>query len=239
MSIKIAVFSDIHGNSSALKAVLEDIDKYQDIEHLYCLGDMIGVGHESNKVLELLSNRNNISYVKGNHDQEIISILNGEENPDDLFKEHHYWIAERIDPKFFPFLFGLSQTILSEYEGKKVLFKHYHLDGSQSFIPVDSESSIKKLDALYHNSSIDMVCFGHHHVVYYFQSEGRYYLNPGPLGINRGPRAKYAIIEIGNTIHIQFKDIEYNNHDLERFIDDFQNLNVPFGGKIINSYIKL
>lgn len=41
MFMKIGVIADIHGNASALKAVLNEFDKRQDIEHIYCLGDMI------------------------------------------------------------------------------------------------------------------------------------------------------------------------------------------------------
>ncbi|WP_141130693.1 metallophosphoesterase [Virgibacillus dokdonensis] len=46
MSKNIAVLTDIHGNSSALNAVLKDIDEQGNIEHIYCLGDLIAIGHE-------------------------------------------------------------------------------------------------------------------------------------------------------------------------------------------------
>jgi predicted phosphodiesterase len=53
MSKKIALISDIHGNSSALKAVLKKIEEDIGIEHIYWLGDLIGIGYETNEVLEL------------------------------------------------------------------------------------------------------------------------------------------------------------------------------------------
>lgn len=34
----IAVITDIHGNYSALKAVLADIERESKVEHIYCLG---------------------------------------------------------------------------------------------------------------------------------------------------------------------------------------------------------
>ncbi|WP_084723795.1 metallophosphoesterase family protein [Virgibacillus chiguensis] len=61
MSKNIAVLTDIHGNSSALNAVLKDIDEQGNIEHIYCLGDLIAIGHETNQVLEGLLSRNDIS----------------------------------------------------------------------------------------------------------------------------------------------------------------------------------
>ncbi|HCW35548.1 MAG TPA: metallophosphoesterase, partial [Staphylococcus sp.] len=43
--VKFAILTDIHGNIDALNAVLSDIDNRTDIDHIYNLGDNIGVGH--------------------------------------------------------------------------------------------------------------------------------------------------------------------------------------------------
>jgi len=50
--MKIGVIADIHGNAPALKAVLNELDKMGDIKHIYCLGDMIGIGPDTNEVLK-------------------------------------------------------------------------------------------------------------------------------------------------------------------------------------------
>lgn len=52
---KIAIISDIHGNYEALKTVLFDIEK-RGINHIYCLGDVIGKGTRPNECLDLLKN---------------------------------------------------------------------------------------------------------------------------------------------------------------------------------------
>lgn len=52
--MKIGVITDIHGNAPALKAVLNKLDKRRDIEHIYCLGDMVGIGPDTNEVLKIL-----------------------------------------------------------------------------------------------------------------------------------------------------------------------------------------
>jgi len=41
--MKRAIVSDIHGNQTALEAVLRDIDR-QRVEEVVCLGDVIGYG---------------------------------------------------------------------------------------------------------------------------------------------------------------------------------------------------
>jgi predicted phosphodiesterase len=39
--MRVAVFSDIHGNIHALKTVLDDIDR-QTVDRIICLGDLVG-----------------------------------------------------------------------------------------------------------------------------------------------------------------------------------------------------
>ncbi len=74
-------FSDIHGNGPALKAVLKEIDERRDVDHIYCLGDMLGMGPDSNEVLEMLFSRSDVSMLTGNHDEAILALAEGEEYP--------------------------------------------------------------------------------------------------------------------------------------------------------------
>jgi hypothetical protein len=42
--VKTALISDIHANLEALEAVFAHIDEQEEIEKIYCLGDMVGYG---------------------------------------------------------------------------------------------------------------------------------------------------------------------------------------------------
>jgi diadenosine tetraphosphatase ApaH/serine/threonine PP2A family protein phosphatase len=64
--MKTAIFSDIHGNATALMAVLDDLDAFKP-ELIISLGDNIGYGPEPEKVVSLLRHRN-IPSVIGNHE---------------------------------------------------------------------------------------------------------------------------------------------------------------------------
>ncbi len=150
MQTKIAVITDIHGNSSALKAVLTGIERDGEIGHIYCLGDLIAIGHETNEVLEQLYSRKDITFVMGNHDEAILNIFEGKEpGSNDDERNHHYWIAEHMDPKFLPFLSEIPKSITSEVNGKKIRLVHYHLDGTDQFLPIDHNPSSIKLEELY------------------------------------------------------------------------------------------
>jgi len=51
--MRIAAFSDIHGNLAALEAVLADIEGHN-VDHLVCLGDVVALGPHPGRVIERL-----------------------------------------------------------------------------------------------------------------------------------------------------------------------------------------
>jgi len=64
-----AVFSDVHGNLSALEAILADIER-RGVARTFCLGDLVGYGPSPNEVALLVRDRA-IPCLMGNYDQGI------------------------------------------------------------------------------------------------------------------------------------------------------------------------
>jgi len=68
--MKIAVLADIHGNLEAFQSVLEDLDQ-QSVDAVYCLGDFIDYGADSEEVAcEII--RRNIPTIMGNHEYALL-----------------------------------------------------------------------------------------------------------------------------------------------------------------------
>ncbi len=61
-----ALISDIHGNLEALKEVLADI-RSQNIDEIYCLGDIVGYGPNPAECIDLVEKRCKVTLL-GNHD---------------------------------------------------------------------------------------------------------------------------------------------------------------------------
>jgi len=66
--MRIAVFSDVHGNLPAMQAILADIDKRENIERVLFAGDLCLVGPRPQETLELLRARA-IAVIVGNTDE--------------------------------------------------------------------------------------------------------------------------------------------------------------------------
>lgn len=232
----IAIITDIHGNYTALKTVLDDIDKSKQVHHIYCLGDLIGIGHQTNEVLELLFSREDISFVMGNHDETVLNILEGKEiDSVGEEKEHHEWIAAQLDKKFIPILKNIPEKQHIDIHGKQFLFVHYHLNQNEVFKPIDRKPTSDKLDELYGSTNDDVICFGHHHIIHHFQSENRLYVNPSALGCTTKPLAPYAIIQIGGfgQINTSFIEVPYDN---KAFLQLYNQLHVPAKDTILSIF---
>lgn len=227
MQRKIAVITDIHGNNSALNAVLSDIRRIGQVDHIYCLGDLIAIGHETNQVLEEIYLRKDISCVLGNHDEAIINILNGQEpGSHGEEREHHYWIAKNMSKKFVPFLNEIPKKLECIINSKRFLFLHYHMNDDNRLLSIDINPTFEKLDDLYKAENVDIVCFGHHHVLHHFKGKDRIYLNPGALGCNSKPVATYATVSVKDDgcVDCNVKEVAYDNKD---FLLNYHRYDVP------------
>jgi len=232
--MKFAVITDIHGNAPALIAVLSEIDRRKDIEMIYCLGDMIAIGPDTNEVLDILFSRNDVSMITGNHDEAVLALLKGENHPESHLhaREHHQWIANRMDRSFLPKLENLPRLLKINIESHSILFTHYHIDTKRmndhiSQDPFSSivEPSLGNIKALFTYNHEDVIFFGHHHPVHYFKGEKTLYVNPGSLGCTLEPSAPYAIVNIErNSIDVVLEKASYDN---KNFLLSFEKLQVP------------
>src|SRR3954454_6446397 len=94
LTMKIALFSDIHGNSIALDAVLVDIAAQGGVDGYWILGDLVAIGHDPVGVLERVTQLPNVRFVRGNTDRYIFA---GHRPPPSLTESE-------LDPKLLPIL---------------------------------------------------------------------------------------------------------------------------------------
>ncbi|HKZ85810.1 MAG TPA: metallophosphoesterase family protein [Anaerolineae bacterium] len=67
--MRLAILSDIHGNSIALDAVLADLRSQGSVDAIWVLGDLAAIGPDPVGVLDRLSTLENAVYVRGNTDK--------------------------------------------------------------------------------------------------------------------------------------------------------------------------
>lgn len=64
--MRLAIFSDVHGNLPALELMLEHASP---VDGYICLGDVVNYGPWSNECLDLIASLPNVVSVQGNHEE--------------------------------------------------------------------------------------------------------------------------------------------------------------------------
>jgi len=75
--MKIAILSDIHGNDTALKAVLMEIDKLG-VDKILFLGDYVGYYYTPDIIFDLIKDYDK-ELIKGNHELLLEQALDNHE----------------------------------------------------------------------------------------------------------------------------------------------------------------
>ena len=219
--MRIAIFSDIHGNKEALNSIIEDIKK-ENIKEIICLGDTIGIGPNPKECMDLIIN-NNIKMVLGNHELYFLKGTNIDDNLGESEIKHQNWIKEQITDRQKQFLEECNMTIEKEINGKKVLFEHFPIDyNSKEQYPfydlkIAKDGSIKEIvDIL----NYDLIFIGHEHNDFCIDNK---LFDIGSSGCRKDNKTRYTIFDT-ETFMVETKII---NFDREIFISDLLKYEYP------------
>jgi putative phosphoesterase len=205
--MRIAVISDLHGNSVALDHCLDEIQSSQ-VDQIICLGDVATLGPDPVGVVERIQSLGCIN-ILGNHDEFMI----------DLKKVHEYskvpvvvraveWCHQLLSPQQRAFF----KTFKTEHEIKvgPQRIRFFHGSPTSHSEDITANMSPAKLDQLVGPVEGDVLVFGHTHLQMVVQHQGRYIVNPGSLGspfkdlfFCEAPtvfkHAEYALLDVSPT----------------------------------------
>ena len=146
--MKIAVFSDVHGNLKALKAILEQI-KGRNVELTVFLGDIFQRGNEEIECLELLKD-NEIICLKGNC--ELYMELGVDIDPDvEYLRDYYDETRKKLSNEQMQFIKQMPLFYENEYHGHKIRFSHFLFSDINSSYPFLQLADLK-------NGVFDKVC---------------------------------------------------------------------------------
>ena len=111
MSRHIAFLADVHGNLTALEAVLADLDR-RGVTEIYFLGDMMGKGPAVREVIDLIRTRCT-GVVYGNWDRMVVKAIPGGY---ERFGAPYY--VQRLTDEDKRYLSTLPETISLDFCGR-------------------------------------------------------------------------------------------------------------------------
>jgi predicted phosphodiesterase len=223
-AMRLAIFSDIHGNPLALEAVLNAIGGQ--VDGYIVVGDYCGIGYDPATVVEMLQQLPNAHFVRGNTDRYILT----RERPGPSFEKvvanpqllqtfinveaqfawaHGYLVGKGL-------LSWLDELPL-EYrmnlpDGTRVLAVHARpgYDDGDGF---HADLSDEELYAMVADSQADLIFTGHYHVPYERVVNGIHCANIASVSNSQtdSPCARYAILEADTQGYtLTYKQAEYD-----------------------------
>ncbi|WP_173257584.1 metallophosphoesterase family protein [Streptococcus sp. 5905] len=235
---KIAVLSDIHGNTSALEAVLADA-KAETVDEYWLLGDILMPGTGRRRILDLLADLPITVRVLGNWED---SLWSGLHRKLDLTKASHryllrqcQYILEEISPEEIEDLHNQPMQVHRQFGDLTVGITHHLPDKNwgRELIHTGKQEDFDRLVTEPHAS---IAVYGHiHQQLLRYGSYGQLILNPGSIGqpffldagLRKDLRAQYMILEFDEAglSDVDFRRVDY---DVEAELQLAKDLKLPY-----------
>lgn len=221
---KIALLSDIHGNVTALDAVLADARQEQ-VDEYWLLGDTFLPGPADHRLLDKLYQLPLTVMIRGNWEAFISGILRGRFNrtyhPDIYFARLVQYLMEVSEQPFLEYAKKLQRTAVLEREGLIFQLTH-HLPDKPHGRDLLPHAPQDVFDQLCTNQDVDVFIYGHtHQQLLRYSSHGQLIINPGSIGqpyfawskLKFDLRAQYTILTLndGKIDHIDFRKVAFDS----------------------------
>ena len=217
---KIAIISDIHGNSLALKEVLRDI-KTKGIETIINLGDSLYGPLDPQGTFNLLI-ENDVLSIRGNGDREIIEHLD-DVSPNKTME----YVKSQIDDKTISWLKKLTFDLIHE----NIYCCHASPDSDSTYLlemlkpDCIAIKNCQEINEILKSIKQNIIVCGHSHISRIVKTHNKIIINPGSVGLqayddelpiphkmeNFNPNANYIILKLSEEpIKIENISITYD-----------------------------
>ena len=229
--MRLALISDIHGNLTALRAVLEDLER-RGVESMMVLGDLAAGGPSPAQVVETVADLG-APVVIGNADQAMLDVPSWWRDPGAVGApawslpvfEIGVWCEEQLGPDHLSYLSSLPETLDIELGGLSMLA--FHGSPRSSTDVITAETSDEDVQDMIGAASQAYLAGGHTHVPLIREIAQQTLINPGSVGapferpgfageVRVLAHAAYAILQSeANGIEVDFVQVPVHLGALE------------------------
>lgn len=231
--MRVGLISDVHGNTVALDAVLNDISQ-RGVDLIGCLGDVAANGPDPagavDRIIELAC-----PVVIGNTDADMVSVPDWWHDPAavgarDAAKrviDISHWCASQLSDTHTKFLAGLPKTVEIDL-GDGALLLAFHGSPKSAIDIITATTPPDELDRMLAHSEGSVLAGGHTHVPMVRRHRTKTIINPGSVGLpfaaygyaGDAPvldHAAYALITTnGSKLKIDLRQVPIDREQLSR-----------------------
>lgn len=245
--MRIAVFSDIHGNALALDVMLADLKEFS-ADTLVCLGDAIQGGPQPRETVNRLRELA-CPVVMGNADDWLLT--GAASDAEQISAERRAkmdviraWSLAQLSDADRAFIASFQPTVTLPLAGAKNLLCYHGSPRSYEELLLPDAPYEKFMDAL--GGKADTVyCGGHVHVQFTRRVGATFHFNPGSVGFayshhqteeafHADAVVEYAVLTVaGERTALEFRRVPY---DARRVIEMYRASGRPYAGDAMRQY---
>jgi putative phosphoesterase len=230
--MRIALFSDVHANLPAMEACLKSIDE-QNVDAIYCLGDLVGYNVWPNEVINLVKKRG-IPTIAGNYDEGIgketgecgcaYKTAKDQDNGKISIAVTNQLVGDQERRYLRTLPAHIRVDFLLNNDHLSLLLVHGSPRKNNEYLFEDREE--KSLLRILEDAEADILCFGHTHKPYHrvigSKEHYRHAINIGSVGKpkDNDPRGCYVILTIDE--HTNHTDKDSLKVEFIRFVYDVE-----------------
>jgi predicted phosphodiesterase len=205
--MRVAIISDLHGNTFALEAILEDIAK-QGVDQIVVAGDSVN-GHPNSKPCWEMVLALGCPVLQGNHEQYMYRLNTPDAEPE--WTQEHFQTIRYFHSQFssadldkmraLPFTYSLPDLLVC------------HATPGDAFKSLFSHSSKLELETAFAGTTETNIVRGHNHNWFAVQWNGRtlYSIDAAGLPLNGNTNAPYAILSLQKTWSLEQRLVTYDH----------------------------
>ena len=218
--MRIAVYSDIHGNTPGLQAVHRKIDSLGSIDLEIFLGDAVYGGPGVSDVVQFLQGRN-ATILRGNHDEGLVDF---ERVLPKLPAAHqhaaqvwHDWILPQLSPEDLSFLAHAPLTHRETLpNGSEILFCHAAPNDTVVML-LGPDAPAQNGERVFPGVDSDILCTGHWHEHVFLNWGALQVVCAGGVGLSPDGFSRWLLIEADqHTIRFAPQLTPYDTDEFRR-----------------------
>ncbi len=245
MTRKLAVLSDVHGNLTALEAVLADVAAQGAPDTTWVLGDLAAFCPWPAKTIARLRELPNTAFLQGNTDRYLVTGRRPTlpvHSPEDWASAparlaerdaNFRWTVEHLPYADYEFLRDLPTRLELDVPGYgRCVAVHANAQDDETFLR--PRASADDLRTYFSGLDARLVLYGHTHHSLDRTLDFIRLVNPGSVGLplDGDPRAAYALLEFeGGACTVTLRRVAY---DRDAVIAELERVGHPARSWVIN-----
>jgi predicted phosphodiesterase len=250
--MRMALISDVHGNATALQAVLDDIAGAR-VDEVVCLGDVATLGPEPSRTLELIDTHCSV-LIAGNHEQFLLDPPSVHAYTSvAVVLEAIAWCVDALgddDRRVLQRAVPMARRPLGRSE-----LLAYHGTPRSNVENLLATTPAEEVDEMLDGHRAPVMAGGHTHIPLLRRHHRELLVNPGSVGMPFErfvgaspptvlPFAEYAIIDgpddaaapHGTDVRVEFRRVHVDLNELVRTLRASAN---PFSALHLREYSRL